>query len=392
MDPETRRAEGSLVVGLRTLNGTEDWDGVKPRWIDLVEDPETTSGFWCDPRVIWSESRGFTDKVMVALVERAGRLVSVVPFRIQASSIPLQAGLVKAGSIRATRVRLYDTSFPVSAGEQRASILDEVFQAISSQTPGSRWRDLFVVPEWPLDERTSPVLKNAWLRSSQPAYRLKMPKSWDDYRSSLSGGTRRGWGRRTRNLEREFDGKLEIKCYRDTESADELASHIDSVWRRSWHYEPTRSHVYDPSFLAAMAENGWLRGYVLFGRGEPIAFGLGFQYRGTFVYQATGYDAKLAAHSPGHALNWLLIQDMFSSDPPDLLDFGFGHNQYKASLCNQTSEWVELWSPLTHRGRAACTITWLIDVGVGRVRDLLADAGVLRRMKEFVRSGRARHA
>ena len=56
---------------------------------------------------------------------------------------------------------------------------------------------------------------------------------------------------------------------------------------------------------------------------------LGFQYRGTYYYEASAYDQDWQERSPGTALLYSSLNDIFERDRPALFDLGAGYNEYK---------------------------------------------------------------
>ncbi len=78
-----------------------------------------------------------------------------------------------------------------------------------------------------------------------------------------------------------------------------------------------------------LAESSMLRCYLLYMREDPVAFIRGYQYEGTYYYEEIGFDKDFRHLEPGTGLNFFVLQDLFSHDKPQRLDFGFGENDYK---------------------------------------------------------------
>ena len=89
--------------------------------------------------------------------------------------------------------------------------------------------------------------------------------------------------------------------------------------------------------LAALAERGWLRGYVLYLDGQPIAFELGELYRGRFDSLAGAYDPDHGHHRVGAYLLLKAIEDL-GAEHVSVFDFGFGDAEYKSKLAHRRFE------------------------------------------------------
>jgi CelD/BcsL family acetyltransferase involved in cellulose biosynthesis len=77
-----------------------------------------------------------------------------------------------------------------------------------------------------------------------------------------------------------------------------------------------------------------MRCYLLEQNGEPIAFVLGIQWNGDFVYEELGYDPVFAAQSPGTVLLFHIVNDLIARNTPVRLNFGFGDAEYKRLFGN----------------------------------------------------------
>ena len=89
--------------------------------------------------------------------------------------------------------------------------------------------------------------------------------------------------------------------------------------------------------LTALAAHGWLRGYVLYLDGQPIAFELGELYRGRFDSLAGAYDPDHGHQRVGAYLLLKAIEDL-GAEPVSLFDFGFGDAEYKSKLAHRRFE------------------------------------------------------
>ena len=375
----------SPAVTFELLDDPARWESAEARWRAFVDDPGTRVGFWCDPHVMRSESCGEAPRrVLVAEVRRDGRLVALVPFKLGRDRVPLRLGLARLGSLRAKRAMLYEASFAVAEGEDRSRVL----QVALAELPHSHHCgcDLAVVPEWDLPADGGTPFTGALPRPAQMAYRILMPPSADAYLSGMKRTTRHKLQGEARKLERAMEGRLALRSYRRPDQVEEFRTHAQRIWERSWHAKADTNSLPGVRFLQDMAERGWLRAYVMFGLDTPLAFALGYQYRKVFNYQNTGYDPEYQRFSPGKVLNFLFVQRLYDEDPPDIVDFGFGENQYKLVLCNDTRAQAGFWVPMTARGHCITAATRALDAAHRGGKALLDRTGLVRLLKRRIRT------
>ena len=74
--------------------------------------------------------------------------------------------------------------------------------------------------------------------------------------------------------------------------------------------------------LAFVADNGWLRSYLLLWNDVPCAFIIAFQYGSCCYLQEMGYDPRWRDYSVGKILHLKLIEDLFTYNRPDVYHLG----------------------------------------------------------------------
>ena len=352
-----------------------------PAWMEFAARDATSCGFWCDPAVV-SEMAGLAQgqSLILATVCRDGGRLAMLPFKMSVGPVPLFVGLFRVGSVRARSLRLYDYEFAVEAGHDRPEILAGVLSAFSRE----RTADVVLADNCVLDDQGGRV---AWrhsgvaLRNRQPTYVVDMPSDFDAYLSSLSSNTRQILRRRVRKMQKECGDTLHARCFRNEDEMEELLKHLSAVWESSWHGRLNRQPPPALPFLRRIAREGLVRSYVLFAGDSPAASVLGFQYKGKFSDEAPAYDDRWKSLSPGLVLNYFIIEDLFRSDPPRTVDFGFGYNQYKEMLGTRREVRGQLWMPITMRGRALVSGMKACDGIYGLGKRVPGSARAIRGMK-----------
>jgi CelD/BcsL family acetyltransferase involved in cellulose biosynthesis len=99
-----------------------------------------------------------------------------------------------------------------------------------------------------------------------------------------------------------------------------------------------RANAEERERFEALADQGWLRCYLLKNGAEPLAFVLGRQMDNLYHWEEIGYDPAWAKYAPGKALLYLHLEDLFAEKRPDWLDMGRGPYGYKAFFANYCYE------------------------------------------------------
>jgi CelD/BcsL family acetyltransferase involved in cellulose biosynthesis len=193
------------------------------------------------------------------------------------------------------------------------------------------------VPSHPVSTQVPPLkLTRELIRytlETANQYYIELDGSFDQYLRRLPRARRHEIQRKLRRYLDASGGVIDLRCYSTPEEAPlfyELARRLSAKT-----YQDRLLGLGLPDTetfraeLTVHAERGTLRGYLLFHRDEPIAFGycagLGQWLR--FVF--TGYDAAFAARSPGVALVHEMVRSVASEGRFTVLDFGPGEAQYK---------------------------------------------------------------
>jgi CelD/BcsL family acetyltransferase involved in cellulose biosynthesis len=187
---------------------------------------------------------------------------------------------------------------------------------------------------------------------------VELRGSFDDYLRGLKPSFRYKVQRTVRKL-RQMGGDLELERCRAPEQVERLFAAATRVRERSWQ-RPVLGTLEDDAYqtsrdsLVELARRGLLRSYVLRAGGIPCAYVIGYQYRDVYFYAVPGYDRAFARHSPGSALLYLMLEDLWALDRPRLLSFGRGDDDYKRRFGNRevcVGRWLVLRRTLQNQVR-----------------------------------------
>lgn len=174
---------------------------------------------------------------------------------------------------------------------------------------------------------------------AQPRRRLELPGSFEDFVASRSSNTRWRIRRDERRLEEAFGDELHAEILRDPGDLDRLFTDAERVAERTYQ-RALGTGFADTAEQRATAEvamrRGWLRGYILDLRDEPIAFWLCSTYRDTMTIRTTGYVQEHAELRVGLYLLMRVIEDAIADPALAFLDFGPGDAAYKQQFSSES--------------------------------------------------------
>lgn len=174
-----------------------------------------------------------------------------------------------------------------------------------------------------------------WLeRGRFPRYFLDLTQSYDDFLASKSGKTRSTLKRKLRKFEKLSDGNIDWRLYRSPEEMRSFHEIAVVLARRTYQaklYDAALPE--DPGFVSEMeqrAETGQVAGFLLFLKGEPVAYLYTPFEDGRVIYGFLGFDSAHRDLSPGTVLQLLAMQWCFERDELTVFDFTEGEGSHKA--------------------------------------------------------------
>lgn len=338
------------------LTDLEDLSAVAPEWERCLEEQPSASYVQSPVELARTVADQPGRQLLAVTVREHGRLVAAAPFVVQANEVTWS---VRGPSGRRTLLR-----FPVRTAQlsgeyvvgdhgapqaRHVTLLDGI---------GRVCRDIDVVDlrrlaadsalYRHLDGGGRVPGRVVWQRSEPTMKRLvRVDGSYDDYfHGHFSKKTRANVRREWRRLQERSDGPLVVDVVTTPEQVPDFLRGAVEVFGRSWHHHRGAAPLVDSAARRAqmthMAEQGWLRCYLLRAGDHPLAFVIGYQSYGCFVASRTAYDEGWAEWSPGKALWHRLVQDLHEAPEVDVLDFGHGDWEYKRILANAQREAVDL--------------------------------------------------
>lgn len=379
------------VEWLRTHRAVDD---VRGEWESFTRTEAAPHSIFQAPAFVCLDlaaTRGSSSPVAV-IGRREGRIRWVAAGTVSRGPFTLRMGRVRSVRVPVRTLTLFGDGLVAASDEDQQACYQSLFDALApSVTGGDVGFDLLHLrrvnphgPLWaPFRDSSGAVAagRTLGLRLIRPSpvsqrrFTLRLPASLDQFVASLSKNERRNFHRKPKKLHQAY-GDVGLRRYRGPDDVAMLGAAMRAVYEKSWQGRDPAIQPIDTTALlheAVAARRGWLRSYVLFCRDRPVAFQLGYQYRGTYHAVRTAFDGAEAAHSPGAALTRLLLEDLFADDLPDTLDWGPGAEDYKRALSNLVTEVCEAYLTVTLRARLLLNTQHVLHSVWGQLRRICAE-------------------
>jgi len=219
----------------------------------------------------------------------------------------------------------------------------------------------------------------------------RLPGSFDEYLKQLSHRSRRSIRNSQSLLRREYNEEASLICFDTIEKIGRFLDDAVKISMKTYQWRLLGRGVRDREKSAATlhfaAERGWMRCYILYCKGTPVAFMLGYQYANTFLAVEMGYDPEWAKFSVGSVLQWKIIEDLYKrDDTPSIFDFSTGEGSHKSRFGKEAREEVNIVLLTATPGNRMLVAAWR---GVTAVSDTAVQAldrlGVKQSLKKAIR-------
>jgi hypothetical protein len=142
----------------------------------------------------------------------------------------------------------------------------------------------------------------------------------------------RYWLRRIRKVfETQFEGKVKYAIFQAPQDVEPFCKAAETVAQSTYQRGLGAGFIDNEENrkrLALMAQNGWLRSYVVFVENKPLAFWSGERIGDTFYLTWTGFDSSYCKYEIGTILFLEMVDDLLSCGIKEM-DYGLGWAQYK---------------------------------------------------------------
>lgn len=341
MTPSPSSASTQTRDGLtvRTIRGLAEIPALEEAWRSFQTHPWSDVDYYLE---ILARQGEFV-RPHILILEREGRPVGLVAGHVRSDALPWKIGSFTLGRSRA---RLLWVGAGGVTGETSAAaagvIVGELSAALArGEADAAYLHQIDATSPLGAELQRAPRLTRDRGARASGGWLLELPGSYGDFLSSRTKSVRRHIKRYSQALERELGTELVIVCHREAGALERLVDDSEAVARQTYHRKMLVGFEDTPEvrrFFAHALSAGWMRGYVLYARGRPIAFWHGLVYRGTLFTRDTGYDPSCAALRPGQYLLNKVIEELCRTREVERVDYGVMELDYKRNFGSRRYE------------------------------------------------------
>ncbi len=393
--PAPAQSSGELAIASSYV----DLVRLQPTWLEFLAGGTIGDHVENDPRMIVDTARRRPDlQPLIHVVRRGGRIQCIAPLYLEKSRIALEFSVWNVASLWARKLCIWGDRLVFSRDADQRACVTEVLRGLRERIPpfdllaitGLRQSDSLWVHgiEGGLFQQLahlSPVLMRA-----EKNHQILMPPTFDDYLATLSKSTRKNLQRTSRRF---FEGGYStIEKISSPGDVDRLLKWLNEIHRNSWQGRTFGQRPWDDDgqrvLLRGVAENGWLRCYVLLRNDEPVAYEHGYLYNGTYFGLDCAYSQKWADAGPGSILIFSVIQDLAENERARIVDFGVGDLAYKRSFGNSDCDASTVFCAATNQWKRILRMQTMLHAAYDRLRNGLVRVGVDRLVRKAIKRQR----
>lgn len=219
----------------------------------------------------------------------------------------------------------------------------------------------------------------------QPRWRIELPPTRDAYWQRFSSKTLSTMRRKLKKF-----GNTRLERITDIDQISHFLQVAHTISLQTWQTRRfglrIRNDAAECHLYTQLAQLGLLRSYLWFSDNRPVAFLIGLQDKGRFLYEEVGYATPFARFSPGQMLLIQVLDDLFLYNRPQWFDFGGGDADYKQFFSNHQSLSGTVWMfPPTFENRLRVTYLEACLQARRWARRALSAGGWTRHARQWIR-------
>lgn len=325
------------------------------------------------------------------------------PLLVQRRPLKFKLGEVTLAALPLTRLTSISGPYVVQGGEPAAASIKDFLIAIQDRL---RWPSVLNIEGVKVGEALYRVLvedaevaRRYLVLETGPRYEhlyIQMPGDYAAFLAQLGTRSRKSLQYSQRKLAKHFNNEVVVRCASAVEDVADYVRDAIAVSKQTYQWHLLGLGLRDERALTKRLEfaarKGWLRSYVLYCAGAPVAFMLGYLYRGTYYYIDVGYATTWKDWSVGSVLQLYVMEDLLNlAQPPAVFDFSTGYGPHKARFGNRSEQQVDLivarrtWPAMLALGayRALNTLS-------ARLVQTIERMGLKSRIKQLIRRSSVR--
>ncbi|BCO07694.1 hypothetical protein GF1_00700 [Desulfolithobacter dissulfuricans] len=339
---------------IQLISSIHDLQKITPAWKQFLSEHAEHFSFWQDPEIIqYHLEKTGNAKPLIILLLHENTIECVAPCLILETRLTFTFSVFHFPGPKVRLLKVLDSDFIFSRHADTYHCIETIFHVLKKQHSAF---DLILLENLTRSSRLYEQCKNNKFQIMNFKLTFTSPKtekirkhilgdSYETWLASLKGKTRGKIRRRVRSLYKKFPDRVEFLKTTKPSHVPDFLNAINTLFPKTWQAKTfgtkTRNSDRDIAFYQHIAERGWLRSYLIQIDRKPVAFLIGFQYNGVFHHAECGYDPAFSKSGVGSVLNFLALQDLYKHDKPTELNFGFGENEYKKILGNDSCDAYE---------------------------------------------------
>jgi hypothetical protein len=193
-----------------------------------------------------------------------------------------------------------------------------------------------------LSKNISPIFCRDFIKYPRNHRIKSLTQNGNGFKNILSRVAKNKYNNCSNRLNKEYKNRYEMKCYQNVSELEPIMNDSEAVARKTYHRALGTGFFNDEEtrkrFDLALRKN-WLRVYILYIDGFPVAFWNGMLYKKVFYSGDTGYNPEFRSIAVGTFLLMRMMEDLSNTGEATTLDFGFGDAEYKRHLSDEC--WAE---------------------------------------------------
>lgn len=379
-----------MEVRVQILRSVVELDQVREAWKSWPGNRDSET----DSYLMFLRSNPTTERPHVLVVYRDGRPDAILVGRVDLGHISCRLGYLQLKLPAKILCFVYGALRGNPSQENCDLIVRSILKSLSDREADVAYMN-FLRQDSDLCRiamRKPGLLSRDYVRITQPHFAITLPATVEEFYQGLSSGARWQAKNKHKKLLKDFGGDVKVRCFRDVSELDAMIRDVEQVAKKSYQRGLGVGFVDRPEtreHLQLEAERGWLRGYVLYVMGRPLAFWIGDINENTFGSDYLAYDAEFGKYSPGMVLTTKVIEGFCDGNREGVtaVDFATGHAQYKEVLSNH--RWSEvciyIFAP-SARGIGLNVLRSFIGGLDQTIKKVLARTSLLQKLKKAWRN------
>jgi len=263
----------------------------------------------------------------------------VLPLLLSAQSLLLRIGPVSFGRLTLPIAKVYGGDCDLGLIEQGQ--LPALLTAILLRNPALQGVMFDHVPEGPKAVNLKRTARKAGYGVGQvftgmPHYRLLLPPSCGEFKAMRSGDSLKKIRKHERLLSELAGAPCRLIEFRSPVDWGPFRGALEQLAATCWQARYLE-HGLDIKELGRLANHGWVRLFVLAVGEKFVAFVSCYQGKDSLIREQSGYDPEYAKFYPGELLLHKMVERLYETERPAVIDFGVGEGYHKRMAANEVT-------------------------------------------------------